>query len=213
MTKDKATTKLCKHCKTEIPYDAKVCPNCRKKQGGKGLIIAIAIIAVIIICAAVGGSDDDSNNPKKVSSGSGNKTSENTTDGSVQDTFNVGDTVDLKNIKTTLVSVVESVGSEYNKPSDGNVFVLCEFEIENSSDSDISVSSIMSFEAYCDDYSINESLSAALETDKNTLDGTIAAGKKMNGVIAYEVPAGWSDIEIDFTPDFWGKSIKFIATK
>ena len=36
MKKEKPTTKLCKHCKTEIPYDAKVCPNCRKKQkGGK----------------------------------------------------------------------------------------------------------------------------------------------------------------------------------
>ena len=29
---NKKDTKLCKHCKTEIPKDAKVCPNCRKKQ-------------------------------------------------------------------------------------------------------------------------------------------------------------------------------------
>ena len=37
MKKEKPTTKLCKHCKTEIPYDAKVCPNCRKKQKGENL--------------------------------------------------------------------------------------------------------------------------------------------------------------------------------
>lgn len=208
MTKEKTTTKLCKHCKTEIPADAKVCPNCRKKQGGKGFIIAIVIIAVIIIGVAAGSSSSD-NEPKKVSSnGNSNKETEAT-----QDSFNVGDTVDLKNVKATLISVVESTGSEYNKPTDGNIFLLCEFEIENNSDSDISVSSILSFEAYCDDYSISESLSAALETDKNTLDGTVAAGKKMNGVIAYEVPASWAKLEINFTPDFWGKSIKFIATK
>ena len=27
-------TKRCKHCKTKIKSNAKVCPNCGKKQGG-----------------------------------------------------------------------------------------------------------------------------------------------------------------------------------
>lgn len=34
MGKEKPATKTCKHCKTEIPAGAKVCPQCRKKQGG-----------------------------------------------------------------------------------------------------------------------------------------------------------------------------------
>lgn len=51
MKKEKPTTKLCKHCKTEIPYDAKVCPNCRKKQKGGKLkwILIIAVVAVIAL--------------------------------------------------------------------------------------------------------------------------------------------------------------------
>ena len=53
MKKEKPTTKLCKHCKTEIPYDAKVCPNCRKKQKGGKLkwiliIVVVAVIALLI---------------------------------------------------------------------------------------------------------------------------------------------------------------------
>ena len=28
-------TKVCKYCKSEIDAKAKICPNCRKKQGGK----------------------------------------------------------------------------------------------------------------------------------------------------------------------------------
>lgn len=44
----KQKSKLCKHCKTEIPGDLKVCPNCNKKQGGmlKWIIIAVVVIGI-----------------------------------------------------------------------------------------------------------------------------------------------------------------------
>lgn len=47
--KNKNETKFCKHCQTEIPRKAKVCPNCQKKQSGivKWIVIAIVIIAII----------------------------------------------------------------------------------------------------------------------------------------------------------------------
>ena len=50
-------TKVCKHCQTEIPKKAKVCPNCRKKQGGIVKWIIIGVIAIAIIAAATGGND------------------------------------------------------------------------------------------------------------------------------------------------------------
>ena len=51
MKQENSTTKLCKHCKTEIPKDAKVCPNCRKKQGGKlkWIIIGVVVLIVLIV--------------------------------------------------------------------------------------------------------------------------------------------------------------------
>ena len=55
----KQGTKLCKHCKTEIPADAKVCPNCRKKQGGKLKWIIIALVVLIVIGSAAGGENND----------------------------------------------------------------------------------------------------------------------------------------------------------
>ena len=51
-------TKVCKYCKSEIPKKAKVCPNCRKKQGGIGKWIVIAVIVIIVIAAISGGGDD-----------------------------------------------------------------------------------------------------------------------------------------------------------
>lgn len=62
-------TKLCKHCQMEIPKKAKVCPHCKKKQGGKLKWIIIAIIVIAIISAAIGGSGDDKKQAKTDSSG------------------------------------------------------------------------------------------------------------------------------------------------
>lgn len=52
MKKEKPATKICKHCKTEIPYNAKICPQCRKKQGGKMKWVVIGILALAVIGAA-----------------------------------------------------------------------------------------------------------------------------------------------------------------
>lgn len=55
-------TKKCKHCQSDIPKKAKVCPQCGKKQGGALKWIIIAIVALVIIGSASGGEDE----PKKV---------------------------------------------------------------------------------------------------------------------------------------------------
>lgn len=53
-------TKVCKHCKTEIPKGAKVCPNCRKKQGGIIKWIIFAFLLLVVIAAATGGDSNES---------------------------------------------------------------------------------------------------------------------------------------------------------
>ena len=62
MAKVKPTTKICKHCAMEIPYNAKVCPNCRKKQGMGCLPIVLIVLGVFILIGIVTpkGGDSDS---------------------------------------------------------------------------------------------------------------------------------------------------------
>lgn len=42
-------TKKCKHCQIDIPKKAKVCPHCRRKQGGKLKWVALFAVAVAVI--------------------------------------------------------------------------------------------------------------------------------------------------------------------
>lgn len=207
----------CKDCGQEIAKSAKTCPHCGAEIKKKHpIIIGVIVFFVLIgIVASLG----DSNEPKKVDN-TGTSNIETSVDNNEEvkeekNEFYVGETAELKGVLVTLVNVTESTGSQFNTPTDGNVFVLCEFEIVNNSDKEINVSSMMSFEAYCDDYACTFSLTALLEKgNKNQLDGTVAAGKKFNGVIGYEVSADWKELEVRFTPDFWsGNDIVFVANK
>ena len=128
--------------------------------------------------------------------------------------FKPGDSVELDDVVVTFIGVTESKGSTYNKPTKGNIFALCEFEIVNNSNEEISISSMLSFEAYCDDYACEYSLSALMEKgNKDQLDGTVAAGKKMKGIVGYEIPKDWKELEIQYTLDVWNDNkIVFVAT-
>lgn len=204
----------CKTCGEEIAKSAKVCPKCGAKQKKHTILgIILIIFGVLLIAAVIGGNGDEG--PKKV--GDSNPSQSQDAKSSKEQektTFGVGEQVSLNDVIVTLTSVTESGGSQFNKPSEGNTFILCEFSIENNSKKDLAISSLMCFEAYVDNYSTSMSLSAIIESKKSQLDGTIASGKKMTGVIGYEASAGWSEIEIRFTPDFWsGKDITFVYSK
>lgn len=210
MAGDKMTN--CRSCGAEIAKSAVTCPRCgaRNKRKHVLLWVVLGVLALIIIGAAGSGGSEPAPAAASSTSAAAPKSESRVP---VKKTFGVGESAELKDIVVTLVSVEESSGSQFNQPTDGNVFVICEFEIENNSSSEINVSSLLSFAAYCDGYSLNFSLTALLEKgNRNQLDGQIAAGKKMNGIIGYEVPIGWNELEIRFTPSFWsGNEIIFTA--
>ena len=51
-------TKKCKHCKMDIPKDAKICPHCRKKQKSGILKWVVLILIIGVVIGAVAGESD-----------------------------------------------------------------------------------------------------------------------------------------------------------
>nr|DAH65798.1 MAG TPA: putative cytoplasmic protein [Caudoviricetes sp.] len=56
-------TKKCKHCQSDIPKKAKVCPVCRKKQGGKlkWIFLVIFILLLLPLVDSSDGTDETEN--------------------------------------------------------------------------------------------------------------------------------------------------------
>ncbi|MDH6371714.1 hypothetical protein M2444_003513 [Paenibacillus sp. PastF-3] len=114
----------------------------------------------------------------------------------------VGQTITTKNFKLTVESLDKPKGNDYVKPSEGNEFVEIGIILENISSKDYMVSSMLMFNAYQDSFSINEDLMAhTLDSQIGTMDGALAAGKKIRGKLAYQLPKDWKELEIntDFT--------------
>lgn len=187
------------------------------------VFFAISMTGAIVVC---GGEDavKDVTNDKQAESGNSETKIDDSEESEPEDTdseekteFYMGETAEQGDVQFTLVNVYESSGSELITPDDGNIFLVCEFDISNNSEEDIGISSVMNFEAYCDDYSLTldiMGLQVPEAEGKSQLDGNIASGKKMNGIVAYQVPSDYKTMEINVTPDFWsGKDIKFIYSK
>ncbi|WP_213997178.1 MULTISPECIES: DUF4352 domain-containing protein [Tepidanaerobacter] len=175
---------------------------------------AIIVILFIFIAAGSGGNNEQ---PQKVAtlsstqSNSVQQTGEQTSNDKTADTkqeeetpqyFKVGEIAELNGVKAIITSIEKPAGDEFNKPDEGKEFVLVNMTIENDSKNDISVSSILSFNAYVDDSAINEDLMAqSAKKGTTTMDGTISPGKKLSGCLGYQLPKGWKVLEIEFKPN------------
>lgn len=186
-----------------------------KKKNHKLFKFFLFFFLIVVLAGAAYfffGKDDDSNVP---SDSSAQSTDSDTTEQSFSDTALYEET--FNDIQFSLISTIESEGSDLSSPSEGNIFYICEFEIINNSANDIIINSLADLEAYCGDYSVSEDISGLLlpETEgKNSLDGTIAAGQTFTGVVTYQIPADYEQMQFRISPIFWdGDSATFTVPK
>lgn len=121
-----------------------------------------------------------------------------------EETYDVGEVAESDGISIELVQVMQSVGNRYETPAQGKEFLILEFEVENNSEEDLALSTMLSFSTWCDDElcSISlEALSAATLAGKYQLDRVVDPGECVTGVIGYEVPEDWSEVRVQFSKD------------
>lgn len=188
----KEGTKFCKYCKSEIPADAKVCPNCRKKQGIKiWQIILIVIVVFGIIGAFAGGSDE----PTSTSNNSEN--SEVTENKEQKTEFAQNEIVTFKDVNFSITNVTKSAGVDYDTPKEGYEYVIVSVKIENKSDEKIT------YNPY--DWKMEnsngqeESITfTTIDSDTALSSGDLNAGGVVEGTLAFEQPAGDSGLKLNY---------------
>lgn len=129
-------------------------------------------------------------------------------------TFGINETAVFKELKFTATEIQQSNGTEFFTPAEGKVFVAVKFTVENISNEEQTVSSLLLFEGYVDDIKCDYSFNAACAFNDGTLDGSIAPGKKLVGWYAIEVPADWKTIELHVQSTWLSNnSAKFVFKK
>lgn len=131
-----------------------------------------------------------------------------------EETFGLNETAVFDDLKFTATEIKESHGEGFFTPESGNVFFGVKFTIENISDEEQTVSSLLLFEGYVDDVKCDYSLSAACAFSDGTIDGTIAPGKKLIGWYALEVPENYQTIELQVLSNWLANNpAKFVFAK
>jgi len=128
--------------------------------------------------------------------------------------LSVGDTANVNGFQVTLLDAffVDPNGSIWAQASDGKQYFMLEFEGVNTS-SDDKYASLADFAAYCDDYSVDVSIvSGALVDGKTLWGGDVASGKKIRGVVCYELPTDFQKFEIRVSDSMWSsKYVEFVV--
>lgn len=160
----------------------------------------LLLLCLALCFSAVGCAVDSAPEKEQASSSQGNSNNE------APQTFGLNEAAVFSNLKFTATELSQSEGKDFFVPKDGNVFVGIKFTIENLSNEEQTISSLLLFEGYVDDVKTSWSVSANCVFDEGTLDGSIAPGKKLVGWYSVEVPANWKTLELQVLNSIWSNN-------
>lgn len=157
--------------------------NSGKKAWYKKWWVWVLIIIVLIAAgSAAGGGDSAPTSGGNNSSSADNKAEEEKTEFAVGETA----TFDDKSITVTDVQRNYDTGNQFAQPESGKEFVIVTVQITNDSDSTLDYNTFNFKMQDSNGVQQNEALTALSEGKLNS--GSLAAGGKVAGKLAYEVP-------------------------
>lgn len=122
--------------------------------------------------------------------------------------------MELDEVLITLKDVRINNGNTLATPQDGYEYIIFEFDIENNSSRTLYASSYWDFEAYADDYILSRSTLGMMCDGGNRIGDSIDPGRKLNGIVGYEVKKDWKNVEVIFELSSIGnKKFTFTVSK
>jgi len=184
----------------------------QKKKKRKKRLIIFAIIAVVIIAliALTSGGDDSDSKQISDSDTVSSQSADETTAAPAEKKVNAGQEITLDNMKVKYISCNADYKDydEYSAPKSGNKVVRAEFEFENTSNRDISLSN---FDCYADNKKCEEFYGAD-DYASPTLE-TVSAGRTLTSIVYFEVPENAKTVELEMDDELWGNTKTIFTIK
>lgn len=106
----------------------------------------------------------------------------------------------FNDLVVTVNSIKDSKGDDFIKPEEGKIYKIVDITVENKGKEEAAVSSVMNTSmADSDGYTYDITITSVV---KNQLDGSVGAGRKLRGQVAFEVPKTAKGLEFIFSDPF-----------
>lgn len=173
------------------------------------LLVASTLLAG---CSSSGDKSSNESNTPPIESETQKEASskESSKSNSKTQVYGVGETIEVDGLKITVNSSQDTDEvDQFNDSSDldeGNTYNILDITVENDTDKDVTISSLMSFEIK-DENGRKGSYVMSIR-DNGKMDGTVLPGDKLSGELVYQVPRN-GELNLYFTTSgFGGKTVK-----
>ncbi|MRA75625.1 DUF4352 domain-containing protein [Bacillus thuringiensis] len=139
---------------------------------------------------------------KKVSSDQ--KTEQTDTKKEDSKEFKVGETIQLGDYKLTVSNVEKSQGGEFDKPKEGQEFIIANLTIENGGKKEISYNPF-DFNLQNSEGNIVDQAFTMVNEETQLNSGKLAPNGKITGTIAFETKKDDPKLQLIFKPNFLSK--------
>lgn len=122
-----------------------------------------------------------------------------------QKQFSVGDRIEIGDLVMTVNGVASPPGGDFNKPEEGNRFLVVDLTLENRGAASKAISSLLQMSVKDDQgqkYDVD--LMASSASGGTTPDGDIAAGETIRGQVGFQVPVDSQGLVFVFDADVFG---------
>lgn len=172
-------------------------------------LLCVALVLCLFMAFAAGSSSDVSVSKAPTDAASAPASSEKedaVTPGKL--TVSAGETLTVNDLKITYIKCEEITEFDtFFEPKEGNTVYCLSFKFENNSSTDHFVWD-QDFDCYADNQAAEHYLYG-----ENTLSATISPGRAASGDVYFEVPVDATEIEVEYTTDYWNNDKAIFIVK